>query len=219
MSGYFCAAGFWNSLAFLLAGSVFRHVALEACSAVISHDHRNWAHFTSKATRGIGHRLNIRCADLDHIDISMLSLMLAQCRNAVWDGLDICPKTCPSLNAKSSTFATWFARHAEKHARSLLDLVVSWRCTQRFLHFKMGCHRLPRDVLPCMYGLPVHECFLFLFCLHAASTDSSPFSLQNALPAPLVHKRSWIDCRGLHNGHAKGQRGLPSELLRYANLF
>ena len=40
----------------------------------------------------------------------------------------------------------WFARPAEKHARSLLDLPVSRRCMQHFLRFRMGCHRLPRDV-------------------------------------------------------------------------
>ena len=93
----------------------------------------------------IGYQLNIRCDDLDHIDMSALSLMLRQRRDAVWDGLDICPRTCPSFNAKLCTYATWFARPVEKHARSLLDLPVSRRCMQRFLRFRMGCHRLPRD--------------------------------------------------------------------------
>ena len=42
------AAGFWNSLASLPAGNVFRHVAparqpsIDACLAAISQDHRNW---------------------------------------------------------------------------------------------------------------------------------------------------------------------------------
>ena len=43
------AAGFWNSLASLPIGNVFRHVALDACSAAISQDHRNWAHSMFKA--------------------------------------------------------------------------------------------------------------------------------------------------------------------------
>ena len=46
------------------------------------------------------------------------------------------------MNAIFCTYATWFARPAEKHAKSLLDLPVSQRC----MHFKIGCHRLPRDV-------------------------------------------------------------------------
>ena len=139
------AAGFWNSLASLPIGNVSRHVALDACSAAISQDHRNWAHSMFKAIRGIGYQLNIRCDDLDHIDMSALSLMLTQRRDAVWDGLDICPRTCPSFNAKLCTYATWFARPVEQHARSLLDLPVSRRCMQRFPRFRMGCHRLPRD--------------------------------------------------------------------------
>ena len=49
------AAGFWNSLASLPVGNVFRHVALDACSAAISQDHRNWAHSMFKAIRGIGY--------------------------------------------------------------------------------------------------------------------------------------------------------------------
>ena len=140
------AAGFWNSLASLPAGNVFRQVALDACLAAISQGHRNWAHSMFKAIRGIGYQLNIRCDDLDQIDTSALSLMLAQRRDAVWDGLDICPRTCPSLNAKLCTYKTWFVRPADKHARSLLDLPVSRRCMQRFLRFRMGCHKLPRDV-------------------------------------------------------------------------
>ena len=140
------AAGFWNSLASLPAGNVFRQVALDACLAAISQGHRNWAHSMFKAIRGIGYQLTIRCDDLDQIDISALSLMLAQRRDAVWDGLDICPRTCPSLDAKLCTYKRWFVRPADKHARSLLDLPVSRRCMQRFLRFRMGCHKLPRDV-------------------------------------------------------------------------
>ena len=49
------AAGFWNSLASLPRGNVFRHVALDACSAAVSQDHRNWAHSMFKA---MGHRIS-----------------------------------------------------------------------------------------------------------------------------------------------------------------
>ena len=123
---------------------------MDACLAAISQGHRNWAHSMFKAIRGIGYQLTIRCDDLDQIDISALSLMLAQRRDAVWDGLDICPRTCPSLNAKLCTYKTWFVRPADKHARSLLDLPVSRRCMQRFLRFRiregLGC--FPNAVVP-----------------------------------------------------------------------
>ena len=125
---------------------MFRRVALDACSAAISQGHRNWAHSIFRAIRGIGYQLVIKCNNLDKIHIPALALMLTQRGNAVWDGLDICPRTCPSLNAKLCTYATWFARPIEKHARSLLDLPLSRRCMQQFLRFRMACHGLPKDV-------------------------------------------------------------------------
>ena len=70
-----------------------------------------------KAISGIGYQLNIRCDELDHIDISALFLMLAQSKDVV-DGLDICPRTRLSLKARLCTYATQFARPSEKHARS-----------------------------------------------------------------------------------------------------
>ena len=66
--------------------------------------------------------LDLRWDDLDQMDIYALSLLLRQRTDAVWDGLDICPRTCLTLNAKLCTYTTWFARSAETHARSLLDL-------------------------------------------------------------------------------------------------
>ena len=139
------AAGFWNSLAALPQANLYRHIALDACRAAISSNHRNWAHSMFKAIRGTGYQLNIRCDDFDKVLVPALALMLEQRRDAIWDGLDICPRTCPSVNARLCTYAQWFARPVGRHARSLLDLQVSRRCMQRFLRFRMGCHRLPRD--------------------------------------------------------------------------
>ena len=165
------AAGFWNSLASLPVGNVFRHVALDACSAAISHGHRNWAHSMFKAIRGVGYQHLIKCDNLDQIDISALAFMLSQRRDAVWSSLDICltSRTCPSLNAKLCTYATWFARPTEKHARSLLDLPVSRRCMQRFLRFRMGCHGLPRDIAA-WAGIPRLQRFCNI-CQHRTIGD------------------------------------------------
>ena len=74
-------------MASLPAGNVIWHVALDACSAAISQDHRNWTHSMFKAIRGIGYQLNIRCEDLDHNGIPAVSLMLAQRKDALWDVL------------------------------------------------------------------------------------------------------------------------------------
>ncbi len=43
--------------------------------------------------------------------------------------------------------------HALCSARSLLDLPLSMRCMHRFLRFRMGCHKLPRDT-GCLLGVP-----------------------------------------------------------------
>ena len=43
-------------------------IALDACTAAISQDHRTWAHSMFKAIRGTGYQLDIRCDDLDQID-------------------------------------------------------------------------------------------------------------------------------------------------------
>ena len=51
-------------------------------------------HMFSHATDCEGGLENINI----NIDIPAWSLMLAQHRDAFWDGLDICPRTCPSLN-------------------------------------------------------------------------------------------------------------------------
>ena len=98
-----------------------------------------------KAIRATGYELSIRVDAMDAIDITALRQHVAQQRDAIWDGLDICPRTCPRENSRCCTYARWFARPPEKHARSLLDIPISASCMKGLLRFRMGCHRLPRD--------------------------------------------------------------------------
>ena len=65
-------------------------------------------------------------------------------QDSVWDGLDVCPRTCPTHRSRCCTYARWFARPQGKHARVLLDIPVSAACMKGLLRFRMGCHRLPR---------------------------------------------------------------------------
>ena len=51
------------------------------------------------------------------------------------------------------TYKIWFARPADRNARSVLDLALSMRCMHRFLRFRMGCQKLPRDT-GCLLGVP-----------------------------------------------------------------
>ena len=92
-----------------------------------------------------GYELSIRVDDMDTTDIIALRQHVAQQRDTIWDGLDICPRTCPSQNARCCTYARWLARPPDKHARSLLDISVSASCMKGLLRFRTGCHRLPRD--------------------------------------------------------------------------
>ena len=52
---------------------------------------------------------------------------------------------CPSKNSKCCTYARWFARPPDKHARSLSEVAISAACMKGLLRFRMGCHHLPRD--------------------------------------------------------------------------
>ena len=97
------------------------------------------------AIRPTGYELSIRLDNMDVIDIPALRQHIIQQRDSVWEGLDICPRTCPSKGSRCCTYARWFARPPHKHARSLLDIPVSAACLKRLLRFRMGCHRLPRD--------------------------------------------------------------------------
>ena len=89
--------------------------------------------------------LSIRVDAMDMIDITALRHHIVQLRDSVWGGLDICPRTCPSALSRCCTYARWFARPSNVHARSLLDIPVSAACMRGLLRFRMGCHHLPRD--------------------------------------------------------------------------
>ena len=127
------------------AGSIYKTIALDCCTAAVASAHRNWAWCMFKAVRATGYELGIRIDDLDIIHISALKQHLTQRQDAIWDGLDVCPRTCPSQKARCCTCFRWFARPPDKHARSLLNIPVSAACMKGLLRFRMGCHRLPRN--------------------------------------------------------------------------
>ena len=139
------AAKFWNSLAGKPNGTFYKIIALDCCKDAVAASRHNWAWSMFKAIRTTGYELSIRVDDMDTIDIVALRQHLTQQRDAIWDGLDICPRTCPSQKARCCTYSRWFARPLGTHARSLLDIPVSAACMKSLLRFRMGCHRMPRD--------------------------------------------------------------------------
>ena len=141
------AAKFWNNLAALPPDNIHRCMALDSCKSAIGPRNRrkNWAGSMYRAIIDTGYQRAIRLDDMDAIDITALRHFITQRRDAVWEGLDVCPRTCPSVGARLCTYAAWFARPPHKHARSLLDLPLSSRCMQTLFRFRMGVHRLPKD--------------------------------------------------------------------------
>ena len=127
--------------------NIHRCMALDSCKSAIGPRNRrkNWAGSMYRAIIDTGYQLAIRLDDMDAIDITALRHFITQRRDAVWEGLDVCPRTCPSVGARLCTYAAWFARPPHKHARSLLDLPLSSRCMQTLFRFRMGVHRLPKD--------------------------------------------------------------------------
>jgi hypothetical protein len=139
------AAKFWNNLACKPMGSIYKVIALDCCSAAVASSQHNWAWSMFKAIRATGYELSIRVDDMDVINVSALRQHIAQRRDSIWDGLDVCPRTCPSHKSRYCTYARWFARPHDAHTRTLLDVPVSAACMKGLLRFRMGCHRLPRD--------------------------------------------------------------------------
>ena len=138
---------FWNNLTALPPDNIHRCMALDSCKSAIGPRNRrkNWAGSMYRAIIDTAYQLAIRLDDMDAIDITALRHFITQRRDAVWEGLDVCPRTCPSVGARLCTYAAWFARPPHKHARSLLDLPLSSRCMQNLFSLRMGVHRLPKD--------------------------------------------------------------------------
>ena len=102
------AATFWNALAALPPTSIYTKMAFNASA---------WATSMSSGIRGTGYHLPISQGDMVHIDVQVLSFHLRQRRDAIWDDMDICPRTCPTRDSCMCTYKNWFARPAGRHAR------------------------------------------------------------------------------------------------------
>ena len=117
----------WQNLACCasqISGIPRSHLLEGACSLAtwlfIQADGSGWASSMSLAIMGPGYDLCNRQDDMDHIDIQVLFSHLRQRRDAVWDNLNICPRTCPIEDSHLCTYKNWFARPAGRHARSFL---------------------------------------------------------------------------------------------------
>lgn len=84
------------------------------------------------------------CAtDMVHLDVERVCQLLDG--KAVWQNLHICPRTCPSNNARLCTYKAWCARPDSCSRKSYVNLSLSASCLRKVLKFRMGCHGLPRN--------------------------------------------------------------------------
>ena len=101
----------------------------------------------TRGLRDIGYHFTIRCDVLELIDVHrVMDLLEQQCLDG-WQGLDVCPRTCPSQRAQLCTYERWFARPERVRTPShLLQQPLSASCMRTMLRFRMGCHGLPNDL-------------------------------------------------------------------------
>jgi len=63
--------------------------------------------------------------------------------------LSVTPRTSPKDKMpRLCTYNAYFAGPATVHRRTLFRLPLSDKCVQTLLRFRLGCHKMPRDVGP-----------------------------------------------------------------------
>lgn len=138
---------FWNALACQPDTSLHKLVALDDCKDAVLHNVRNWAHAFFRGLQGLGYSVTIRCDAMDVVDLGRVRQLLDQRTAQLLQGLDICPRTCPSPRAQLCTYVRWFARPPwARGARYPAQLPFSAGTLRAFLRFRAGCHGLPNDV-------------------------------------------------------------------------
>ena len=98
---------------------------------------------------GLGYQFTLRCDRLDAVDAQRIRVLLAERERAPLQGLDICPRTCPSLGAQSCTYVRWFARPdrlPNAKPRSFATLRLPASLVKAVLRFRTSCHGLPVDI-------------------------------------------------------------------------
>ena len=95
---------FWNTLAALHDGDLFRQVAVDACRDAVTHDLRKWAWACMRGLRAKGYEYTLRCDTLIPVDVANVMLLLDAPDRQLWEGVDICPRTGPSDDAMLCTY-------------------------------------------------------------------------------------------------------------------
>lgn len=137
---------FWNNVAALPRDHPCHQMALDSCYDATKGTVNNWATAVTRHLRDIGYQFVSSSDRMSPVDMDRVRFLLGMQSSKTWEGLDVCPRTCPSKNAQLCTYERWFARPLGLSKENLyLTLPVGGRRLRMFLRFRMGCHGLPND--------------------------------------------------------------------------
>ena len=135
------AMQFWNSLAALPVGSLYHTVCLDSLTDAFQGGACNMASSLASCLHSVGFDMPrvhdvVPLLDVDGV-VEALTVRLQSTGSA---GL-YCPRVAPTQGVVSCTYQQWFRPFSMR--RRYCQLPVSGRRMQRFLQFRLGCHRLP----------------------------------------------------------------------------
>ncbi len=137
---------FWNHLVDLPACSLHKQIALDDCRDAVRYDVQNWAWSLMRGLLDMGYQFNLRYDTMEPISVKRVLELLRAEASDLWQGIDVCPRTCPSAHAQLCTYERWFARPVGmRRPRALLEQPLTARSMRCLLRFRMGCHGLAND--------------------------------------------------------------------------
>ena len=183
-----CQSKVFNSICRLPDGSLHKDILLDnqldAARCPPGRRKGNWSTGLMAAAATIGLQLPTSASGLHAISKAAIQQSVAQQQREQWDGLHICPRTCPGAGAVRCTYLRWFARFgraAKKPGRDLYHQPIPASHIRHYLRFRMSCSLLPvvvgrrrRGALPrlqrhctdCTLGIVGDQRHLLLECPH-----------------------------------------------------
>ena len=135
---------FWNNLCAQPAGSLHFELLMDAqCEALLAGT-KNWVTGLRKACRRVGFVMPLSTERAYSVDIGSVMKLHARQLQQAWEGLGVCPRSCPSQGAAKCKYERWMARtpRQERHLR-IFRQRQSWRRMKMYLRFRLGCSLLP----------------------------------------------------------------------------
>ena len=135
---------FWNNLCAQPAGSLHFELLMDAqCEALLARTH-NWVAGLRKACRRVGFVMPLSTERAYCVDIGHVMKLHARQQQQAWEGLGVCPRTCPSQGAAKSKYWRWMARTPRQQKQlQIFRQRQSRRRMVIYLRFRLGVSLLP----------------------------------------------------------------------------